>query len=109
QPPPPTTTSPTPGSGTATPAGPNDPTVNSEIPICGDQDGSEQPLVFQCSSYTRVPDQQLLTVGGSGQTTLTFDYVYRSALQQNEIVLFKVDDDQAAIGSLHPGDPGYLA
>src|SRR5207247_1364803 len=51
----------------------------------------------------------LLTVGGSGQTTLTFDYVYKSALNQNEIVLFKVDDDQAAIGSLHPGDAGYLA
>jgi RHS repeat-associated protein len=109
QPPPPTTTSPAPGSEGSTPAGPNDPTVTSEIPICGDQDGSEQPLVFNCSSYTRVPDQQLLTVGGSGQQTLTFDYVYKSALNQNEIVLFKVDDDQAAIGSLHPGDAGYLS
>jgi len=84
----------------------NDPTVSVQLPICGDQDGSEQPLVFQCSAYTRVPDQQMLVVPGSGLTTLTFDYVYKSALFQNEVAYFYVDDDLGSIGTLKPGDPG---
>src|SRR5919197_4210777 len=56
-----TTTQTTPGQGQSGRAQPDlsDPTVSTQLPICGDQDGSEQPLVFQCASFTRVPDQQM--------------------------------------------------
>jgi len=51
----------------------------------------------------------MLVVPGSGLTTLTFDYVYKSALFQNEVAYFYVDDDLGSIGTLKPGDPGYLS
>jgi alpha-tubulin suppressor-like RCC1 family protein/pimeloyl-ACP methyl ester carboxylesterase len=86
----------------------SDPTGPYNVPICGDQDGSEQPLVLQCSAYTRVPDLQMLVVPGSGPQTLTFDYVYKAGLIAGEMDFFKVDDAQGSIGTLRPGDPGYL-
>src|SRR5207244_12647466 len=50
-----TTTQTTPGQGQSGRAQPglSDPSVSTQLPICGDQDGSEQPLVFQCPSFTR--------------------------------------------------------
>ena len=87
----------------------SDPTGPVGVPICGDQDGSEQPLVVQCSAYTRIPDLQMLVVPGSGPKTLTFDYVYKAGLIQGEMEYFKVDDAQGSIGTLKPRDAGYLS
>jgi hypothetical protein len=77
------------------------------LPICGDQD-TPQTLVFNCEAYHPVPNLQVYRVPDAA-TQLTFDFVYRSAGFNNELAAFKVDDAIGGIGSLHPGDPGYLA
>lgn len=78
------------------------------MPICGDQDGSESPLIFRCSSLVHSPDVQTYQVAGSGPVDLRFDFVFREALFNNELGFFKVDSPSGAIGTLRPGDPGYL-
>jgi hypothetical protein len=79
------------------------------IPICGDQDGSELPYIVQCAQFAHFPDAQTYQVPGSGVTTFRADFVYRLASYNNELAFFAVDTQSGAIGSLHPGDQGYLA
>jgi hypothetical protein len=78
------------------------------MPICGDQDGSV-PLVLNCTRLSLTPDVQLYRVPGSGPTAVRFNIVYRDALFNDELAVYRVDNSAGAIGTLNPGDPGYLA
>jgi Domain of unknown function (DUF4114) len=79
------------------------------LPICGDQDGSEIPLIFRCSSFYLARDVQAYQVPGVGPITLQFDFAYREAIYNNELVYYLVDTPLGTIDSLSPGDPGYLS
>ena len=78
------------------------------MPICGDQDGSETPLTFQCQGFTPSTDVQTFQVPGSGPVSLRFDFVYRQANYDNELGYFVVDSASGSIGNLRPSDAGYL-
>jgi RHS repeat-associated protein len=88
---------------------PNDPTVTTSMPVCGDQDGSETPLVFNCSQYTQVVDQRFYQVGGTGSVSVHFDYVFKEAICDNQVSVFKVDNANGSIGGVLPGDPAWPA
>jgi murein DD-endopeptidase MepM/ murein hydrolase activator NlpD len=79
------------------------------MPICGDQDGSEIPLVFNCVEFVHVPDVQTYVVPGSGPFTFKADFIYREATYNNELGFYLVDDNGGAVGELEPGDAGYMA
>jgi len=80
------------------------------MPICGDQDGSESPLVLNCPNFVPLTDVQTFQVLGlASPVELRFDFVFREALFNNELGFFTVDDATGSIGELKPGDPGYLA
>jgi len=79
------------------------------LPICGDQDGSEAPFVQQCPGFTRAADVQTYRVPGSGPVDVRFDFVFREAAYNNELLRFAVDDSSGSINGLSPGTPGYLA
>jgi hypothetical protein len=98
---------------TATPAAraallPDDPVASTIAPVCGDQDGSE-PLVFDCSQFTPAVDQRYYQVPGAGPVTVDFDYVYKDALCDNQLAVFRVDDASGSIGGVLPGDPAWPA
>ena len=78
------------------------------MPICGDQDGSEVPLVFNCAEFIHVPDVQTYQLPGSGSSTFRADFIYREATYNNELGFYRVDDSEGAIGGLGPGEPGYM-
>ena len=79
------------------------------LAVCGDQDPNDNdPLTFNCERYSQLPNLQLYQVPANA-TALTFDFVYRGGGFNNEVVAFKVDDSIGSIGTLRPGEPGYLA
>jgi RHS repeat-associated protein len=86
---------------------PNDPTVTTVAPVCGDQDGSETPLVLNCTQFSQVIDRRYYQVPGSGPTTVHFDYVYKNAICDNQVSVFKVDDVNGSISGVLPGDPSW--
>jgi hypothetical protein len=81
----------------------------SVVPVCGDADGSEQPFVPNCPTLAPLPDVRTFRVPGTGPVQVRFDFVFREAVLGSELCLFPVDDERGAIGSLTPGDAGYLA
>ena len=79
------------------------------LAICGDQDPrDDDPLIFNCERFQQLPNLQLYQVPASA-AQLKLDFVYRGAGFNNEVVAFKVDDAIGSIGTLRPGEPGYLA
>jgi hypothetical protein len=78
------------------------------LPICGDQDGSELPFTLRCPHYAPAADVQMYQVPGAGPVTLRFDFVFREAVFNNELAVFRVDRADGSIGTLHPRDEGYL-
>jgi uncharacterized protein DUF4114 len=80
-----------------------------DVPICGDQDGSESPLVLNCADFVPLTDVQAFQVPGTGLVNLKFDFVFREASFDNELGVFRVDDAAGSVNGLHPGDPNYLA
>ncbi len=85
----------------------NDPSVSTIAPICGDQDGSETPLVYNCSQFSRSVDRRYYQVPGSGSVTVHFDYVYREAACNNELAVFRVDDTSGSINGVLPGNSSW--
>lgn len=77
------------------------------MPVCGDQDGSEIPLVFNCDDFVSTPDVQAYRVPGANSVELRFDFVFREAAYNNELGFFPVDDAAGSIDGRRPGDPGY--
>ena len=78
------------------------------MPICGDQDGSETPFVLNCPDFTPNVNVQAYRVLGSGTTNLTFDFVFREAIYNNELGYFLVDNFSGSIEGHNPGDSGYI-
>lgn len=79
------------------------------MPICGDQDGSEVPLTFNCVEFVHVPDVQTYKVPGSGTFTFKADFIYREATYNNELGFYAVEDNAGTVDGLKPGDPGYVS
>ncbi len=79
-----------------------------QMPVCGDQDGSEAPLVTSCPDLEQLSDVQSFTVSGSGQVDITFDFVFRHSGYRDELGFFTVDGSGGEVGDLKPGDEGYL-
>jgi RHS repeat-associated protein len=105
-----------PGGTTTTPSNPGgpkgkplpfDPTVTTIAPVCGDQDGSESPVVTNCAQYSQVVDRRYYQVPGSGAVTVHSDYVYKDAGCDNQLAVFKVDDASGSINGVLPGDPTW--
>jgi RHS repeat-associated protein len=86
---------------------PLDPTVSTIAPICGDQDGSETPVVTNCSQFSQVVDRRYYQVSGGGSAQVHFDYVYREAALAYELAVFKVDDTSGSINGVLPGDASW--
>jgi len=84
-----------------------DPVVSNGFPVCGVQ--GDPSFVSNCSDYVPATDQQFITVPGTGPVTVTFASVFRDAAFSDEVYAVKVDDSAGTIGTLHPGDAGYLA
>lgn len=78
------------------------------MPICGDQDGSEVPLTFNCADFVHVPNVQTYQVPGTGSFAFQADFIYREATYNNELGFYIVDNNAGAVGELEPGEPGYL-
>lgn len=78
------------------------------MPICGDQDGSEAPLVFRCPDFVPATDVQTYQVPGTTPIDLHFDFVFREATYNSELGYYLVDSASGTIDTLEPGDPGYL-
>ncbi|HEV8573252.1 MAG TPA: hypothetical protein VGR43_00950, partial [Dehalococcoidia bacterium] len=78
------------------------------LPICGDQDGSETPLVLNCPDFDPLTNLETLTLSEGGQFAVGFDFVYRTAGFNNEFGAFPVDDASGSVGGISPGEPGYL-
>jgi len=78
------------------------------VPVCGDQDGSELPFVLGCADYVRSVDVQTFQVPGTGPVDVRFDFIFREAAFNNELVVFRVDDPSGAIDDVMPGDAGYM-
>jgi len=85
-----------------------DPSISNEFPVCGTQ-ADPSTLVLNCPDYTKVPDQQLYTVPGTGAQSVKFNLIWKDGIFADELDAFTVDDSSGAIGALHPGDPGYLS
>ena len=81
-----------------------------ELPICGDEDGSEPPtpVVFRCAEYGPVQDVQLYRVVGEGDVDVTFDFIFKESGFGNEMAVIAVDDTSASIDGVQPGEDGYL-
>ena len=62
------------------------------LPICGDQDGSETPVRFRCPNFIPSTAVQTYRVQGEGDIDLRFDFVFREAAFNNELVVFVADD-----------------
>src|SRR5919108_3955423 len=67
---------------------PNDPTVTTVAPVCGDQDGSETPLVTNCSQYSQVVDRRYYQVPGAGAGQGPFDFLYPEASCASPLPVF---------------------
>lgn len=80
----------------------------SRLPILGDQDGSETPLVLQAPGFYLDTNVQTLSVGGEGIQDVTFDFVYREATYNNEFGFIVVENLEGAVNGRLPGDPDYL-
>lgn len=78
------------------------------LPICGDQDGSETPLITNCPDLAVVADVQTFEVPGSDDQILNFDFVFREAGYNNELGYFIVDDTSGIIDGKKPDEDGYL-
>lgn len=78
------------------------------VPICGDQDGSELPLVGGCPDYLPFASTGIVQIPGSGVKNVVFDFVYRDAAYNNELGVITVDDINGSINGINPGDPSYL-
>ena len=83
--------------------------ATARVPICGDQDGSETPLIFNCPRFAASPDVRTYQVPGTGPVDLRFDFVYRETSFANELAYYKVDGPAGEVNGLRPGDLGYLA
>lgn len=79
------------------------------IPISGDQDGSESPLICNSDKFEHLNNVHVFQVPGAEPTDLIFDFVFREATYNNEFGYFLVDDLSGSIDGLYPGEPGYLA
>jgi hypothetical protein len=80
------------------------------LPFCGDQDGSENPQIFNCDSFSVNPNVQAYRVNFTDQSAeIKFDFVFREAGYNNELGLFKVDDETFSVDGLLPGDNEYLS
>lgn len=79
------------------------------MPIAGDQDGSETPLVLRAPGFDPVTDVQNFRVPGDGAVEISFDFVFREAGYNNEFGFFRVDAPSGEIDGLNPNDAGYLA
>jgi hypothetical protein len=79
------------------------------MPICGDQDGSESPVVYNCPNLVPSPNVQTYQVPGSGIIDVRLDFILREATLNNELGFFKVDSASGVVEGLKSGDPGYLA
>ncbi len=78
------------------------------LPILGDQDGSETPLVLRAPGFEMLPDVQTFRVAGEGIQDVTFDFVYRQATYNNEFGFIVVDNLEGTVNGRLPGDPDYL-
>lgn len=74
------------------------------MPICGDQDGSENPLTFNCADFGHVPNVQTYQVPGTGSFDFQADFIYREATYNNELGFYIVDNNAGAVGELEPGE-----
>ena len=77
-------------------------------PICGDEDDPNDPPVLHCTDLVPIADIQVFQVAGTGQVNQVFDFVFREASYNNELVVYMVDDAIGTIGGVAPGDPSYL-
>ncbi|MEZ4683460.1 MAG: PKD domain-containing protein [Caldilineaceae bacterium] len=78
------------------------------LPILGDQDGSETPLVLRAPGFEMLPEVQTFRVAGEGIQEVTFDFVYRQATYNNEFGFIVVDNLEGTVNGRLPGDPDYL-
>ncbi|GEM_PF-5735629 len=78
------------------------------MPIAGDQDGSETPLILRAPGFDLVTDVQNFRVPGEGALEISFDFVFREASYNNEFGFFQVDNPSGEINGLNPNDTGYL-
>ncbi|MEZ4735646.1 MAG: DUF4114 domain-containing protein [Caldilineaceae bacterium] len=78
------------------------------LPILGDQDGSETPLVLRAPGFYLDTNVQTFRVKGEGIQDVTFDFVYRQATYNNEFGFIVVDNLEGAVNGRLPGDPDYL-
>lgn len=79
------------------------------MPICGDQDGSEAPFSFRCPNFIPATDVQTYQVPGTSPIDLRFDFVFREATYNSELGYYLVDSASGNIGTLNPGDSGYIS
>ena len=78
------------------------------VPISGDQDGSETPLILNSDLFDHLPDVRLFQVPGTGPVDVVFDFVFREATYNNEFGYFILDDLAGNINGIFPGEPNYL-
>ncbi|HEX5836420.1 MAG TPA: peptidoglycan DD-metalloendopeptidase family protein, partial [Anaerolineales bacterium] len=77
------------------------------MPICGDQDRSETPLVLNCPDFNPSFEIKYYQVPATGSVNVHIDFVFREATYNNELGYFTVDDESGRIGGIGPGEPGY--
>jgi hypothetical protein len=85
----------------------SDPIANALSPYCGDQDGSEPPVppISRCPDYTRIPNLRFFRLLGTGPVAVRFDYVFRSAVAQNALAVYRIDDSDGSVNGFLPGHP----
>jgi hypothetical protein len=78
-----------------------------KVPITGDQDGSETPLVLNAPGFDLLKNVQTFQVPrGAGTVNFTFDFVFFESAYHNELGFFPVDNIAGQINGLNPGDSG---
>jgi PKD repeat protein len=73
-----------------------------DLPLCGDQDDPQTPIIVNCPDYGPVRDVQLYRVEGTGDVDVTFDFVFREAAFNNELAVVPVDDAAGTIDGRLP-------
>jgi uncharacterized protein DUF4114 len=86
-----------------------DPASPPLTPVCGDKDGSESPYVAKCPNFVQLTDRHIFQVPGAGPVNLRFGFVFRgTAVFNNELAVFRVDDVCDSVDGQKLGDAGYL-
>ncbi len=78
-----------------------------DLPLCGDQDDPEDPIVINCPDYASLPGIQAFTLAGTGPVDVTFDYVFQGAIFESGLNVFPADDQLGTVDGLAPEDSGY--